>query len=66
MSQKIIQFPETISYIRWVGFMGFLISVVELVQDGFAVAVAGVKGVCFDIDFQPPGDIIQRRSAPLG
>ena len=48
MSQKIIQFPETISYIRWVGFMGFLISVVELVQDCFIVTVARVKGMLTD------------------
>ena len=48
MSQQIIQFPETISYIRWVGFMGFLISVVELVQDCFIVTVARVKGMLTD------------------
>ena len=46
MSQQVIQFSEAIPDIRWVGFVGFLIDLVQLVQDGFAVAVAGVKGVC--------------------
>ena len=45
MFQKVIQFAEAISDVWWIGFMGFLIDLVELVQDGFAVAVAGIKGV---------------------
>ena len=51
MSQQVIQFPEAISDVRWIGFMGFLIDLVKLLQDGFAVAVARVKGVYFDVGF---------------
>ena len=66
MSQEIIQLTETIPDVRQVGFMGFLIDLVQLIQDGLAVTFAWVKGMCFDIDFQPPGDIIHCRSAPFG
>jgi hypothetical protein len=37
-----------------------------LVQDGFAVAVAGIKGVCFDVGFQLLGVVIQCRLSPSG
>ena len=66
MSQQVIQFPEAIPDVRWVGFMGFLIDLVQLIQDGFAVAVVGIKGVCFDVGFQPLGNLIHCRSAPPG
>jgi len=66
MSQQVIQFSEAIPDVRWVGFVGFLIDLLKLIQDGFAVAVAGVKGMRFDIGFQPLGDIIHYRSAPPG
>ena len=48
MSQQVIQFPEAIPDVRRVGFMGFLISVVELFQDCFIVTVARVKGMLTD------------------
>ena len=40
--------------------MGFLIGLVELIQNGFVVA--GVEVVCFDMVFQPlgPADRIGR------
>ena len=57
MSQQVIQFTEAVPDVRWVGFMGFLINLVKLIQDGFAVAVTGVKGVCFDIGFQSLGEV---------
>ena len=66
MSQEVIQFQEAIPDVRWVGFMGFLIDLVKLIQDGFAVAVAGVEGVRFDVGFQPLGDVIHCKSAPPG
>ena len=66
MSQQVIQFTEAIPDIRWVGFIGFLIGLVQLVQDGFAVAVAGIKGLRFDVGFQLLGNAINCRSAPLG
>lgn len=40
MPQQVIQFTEAITDIRWVGFMGFLIDLIELLQDGFTAAVA--------------------------
>ena len=66
MFQKVIQFAEAISDVWWIGFMGFLIDLVELVQDGFAVAVAGIKGVCFDVGFQLLGVVIHCRLSPSG
>jgi len=66
MSQQVIQFPEAVPDVRWVRFMGFLIDLVQLVQDGFAVAVPRIKGVCFDAGFQPRGDVIHFGSAFSG
>ena len=66
MFQQVIQFPEPIPDVRWVGFMGFLIDLVQLIQDGFMVAVAGIEGMVVDIGFQPLGTVIHCRSAPPG
>ena len=49
--QEFCQIIEAVTYFRRVIFVGFLIDLVQLVQDGFAVAVAGIKGVCFDVSF---------------
>jgi len=64
--QQFSQILETGTDFRWVIFMGFLIGLVELIQDGLAVAVTRVKWVCFDVCFQPVGDVIHCRSAPPG
>ena len=45
MSQQVIQFPEAIPDVRWVRFMGFLIGLVKLVQDSFAIAVTKINRV---------------------
>ena len=38
--------------------MGFCVGLVELIQDGFAIAVARVKWVCIYVILQPLGDLI--------
>ena len=44
--------------------MGFLVSLVELVQNGIVVTIAGIKGMRFDVGLQPQGDVIYCRSTP--
>ena len=44
MSQQVIQFTEAIPDIRRVGFIGFLIGLVQLVQDGFQSLSPESKG----------------------
>ena len=68
MSQENIQFTETIPDIWRVGFMGFLIGLEQLIQNGFAVAVAGVKGMSFDIEYSDapePGVRRMRATIPV-
>ena len=65
-----IQFFESVVDLRRVGFVGFCIGLVELIQDGFTIAVAGVEGVGLYVGFQPLGDVIHggtswRRRASL-
>lgn len=43
--QETLQFLETIADFRWVGFVGFGIGLVELIENGFSVAVPGIKGM---------------------
>lgn len=50
--QKRLQFFETLADFRWIGFMGFAIGLVELIQNGFAIAAPGVKGMVVRIGFQ--------------
>lgn len=50
--QKRLQFFETLADFRWIGFMGFGISLVELIQNGFAIAAPRVKGMVVRIGFQ--------------
>lgn len=70
MPQKYVQFTEAIPDVRWIGFVGFLIGLVELIQDGFAITVAGIEGMGLYVGFQPLGDVIHggtswRRRASL-
>ncbi len=44
-AQEVDQFFENIADIRWVGFVGFCVGLVELIQDGFAIAITGIKGM---------------------
>ena len=50
--QKRLQFFETITDFRRIGFMGFAIGLVELIQYGFSIAALRVKGMVVRIDFQ--------------
>lgn len=50
--QKRLQFFETLADFRWIEFMGFAIGLVELIQNGFAIAAPGVKGMVVRIGFQ--------------
>ena len=50
--QKRLQFFETVTNFRRVGFVGFAIGLVELIQNGFSVAAPRVKGMVARIGFQ--------------
>ena len=43
--QKTLQFLETFADFGWIGFMGFGIGLVELVENGFCVTVSCIKGM---------------------
>ena len=65
-----IQFLETISDLGRVRFVGLSVSLVQLVQDGATVTVAGIEGMGLYVGFQPLGDVIHggtswRRRASL-
>ena len=64
--QEFCQIFESVADFQRVIFVGFLISLVELIQNGFSIAVAGVKGMCFYIGFQQLGDVSHCRSTPPG
>ena len=70
IAQEVIQFLESVSDLRRVGFVGFCVSLVQLIQDGLAIAAAGIKRVGLYVGFQPLGDVIHggtswRRRASL-
>ena len=46
IAEKPFQFFEAVADLRWIGFMGFGIGLVKLIQDGFTAAVTTVKWVC--------------------
>lgn len=50
--QKRLQFFETVTDFRRIGFVGFAIGLVELIQNGYDVAVPGVKWMVVRIGFQ--------------
>ena len=49
--QKTLQFLETFADFGWIGFMGFGIGLVELVENGFSIAVPGIKGMVACVGF---------------
>ena len=49
--QEAFQFCKTCLDFRWIGLAGLCIGLVKLIQDGFAVAVTGVKGVGIYVGF---------------
>ena len=50
--QKRLQFFETLADFRRIGFVGFAIGLVELIQNGFSIAVPSIKGMVVRIGFQ--------------
>ena len=50
--QETLQFLETLADFRRIGFVGFAIGLVELIQNGFSIAAPRVKGMVVRIDFQ--------------
>ena len=63
-AQEVIQFFESITNLRRVGFVGFSVGLVELIQDGFAITITGIKGVGRYVGIQPICDILHI-STPL-
>ena len=50
--QKTLQFFETLADFRRIGFVGFAIGLVELIQNGFSVAVPRIKRMVACVGFQ--------------
>ena len=50
--QETFQFLETLTDLRRIGFVGFGIGMVELVENGFSIAVPGIKGMVVRVGFQ--------------
>ena len=53
--EQTVQLLKAVANLRRIRFMGFLISLVELIQDGFAVAGACIKGMTANIGIQCGG-----------
>ena len=49
--QETLQFPETLADFQRIRFVGFGIGLVELIQDGFGIAVPRIKGMVVRIGF---------------
>ena len=65
-----IQFLESIADLGRVRLMGLGVSLVQLVQDGVTIAIAGIEWVGLYVGFQPLGNVIHggtswRRRASL-
>ena len=43
--QETLQFLEALADFWWIGFVRFGIGLVELVENGFSIAVPGIKGL---------------------
>ena len=57
--QKTLQFFETLADLRRIGFVGFGIGLVELVENGFSVVVPAIKGMVACVGFQCFGKGLQ-------
>ena len=65
-----VQFLEAVADLRWIGFVGFGVGLIQLIQDGFAFTIAGIEGKGLYVGFQPLRDVIHggtswRRRASL-
>ena len=57
-AEELFQFFETVADFRRIGFVRFCVGLVELIQDCFAITVAGIKGVSIYVRLQPLCDLI--------
>ena len=57
--QETLQFFETFADFRRIGFVGFGIGLVELVENGFSIAVPAIKGMVVRVSFQCFGKGLQ-------
>ena len=48
-TEELLQIPEAVLNLRWIGLVGFGIGLVKLVQDGRVVLVTGVQGMSLNI-----------------
>jgi len=46
-AKEVFQRFESLTDLRWVAFVGLCVGLIQLIQDSFVVAVAGVKGMSF-------------------
>ena len=58
IAEIFFQVFESVADFRRVGFVGFCVGLVQLIQDGFAIIVTGIKGVGFYVSFQPLNNLI--------
>ena len=63
-AQEGIQFFEAAADLRWVGFVGFCVGLVKLIQNSFAITVTGVEGVGGYVGIQPLCNLVHI-STPL-
>ena len=63
-AQEVIQLFEAVTDLRWVGFVGFCVGLVKLLQDGFAITITGIKGVGSYVVIEPFCNILHI-STPL-
>ena len=57
-AEEFFQFFEPFTDFRWVGFVGFCVGLVKLIQDGFAITVTGVEGMGGYVGIQPLCNIL--------
>ena len=57
--QETLQFLKTLADLRRIGFVGFGIGLVELVENSYSVAVPGIKGMVARVGFQCFGKGLQ-------
>ena len=57
--QETFQFLETFADFWWIGFVGFGIGLVKLIENGFTIAVPGIKGMVACVSIQCFGEGLQ-------
>ena len=48
-TEELLQIPEAVLNLRWIGLVGFGVGLVKLIQDGRVVRVTGVQGMGLNI-----------------